>query len=169
MISAELISEVKKQVAIDWHGIHGIRHWARVLENGLYLAGINGANTEVVQHFALFHDSCRLGEGSDPDHGPRGALLARQLYSKGLVQLQAQELDLLVTACKYHTLSDCHDDVTVRTCFDADRLDLGRVGIYPDRWLLCTEEAKKVETIKWAFAQSKSPQLPRNILSLAAP
>ena len=40
--------------------------------------------------------------------------------------------------------------MTIETCWDADRLDLGRVGITPHPSHLCTEAAKRPETIKWA-------------------
>jgi uncharacterized protein len=39
-------------------------------------------------------------------------------------------------------------DLTVQTCWDADRLDLGRVGICPQSERLCTAAAKQL--IKWA-------------------
>jgi len=41
-------------------------------------------------------------------------------------------------------------DVTIQTCWDADRLDLGRVGITPERTKLCTRAAKRQEMIRWA-------------------
>lgn len=45
-------------------------------------------------------------------------------------------------------------DVTVQTCWDADRLDLGRVGTRPDRRYLCTIAAKEKATIDWAYERS---------------
>jgi uncharacterized protein len=45
-------------------------------------------------------------------------------------------------------------DVTVRTCWDADRLDLGRVGIRPDPHYLCTEAARDAEVLAWAYRRS---------------
>jgi uncharacterized protein len=36
------------------------------------------------------------------------------------------------------------NNITVQTCWDADRLDLGRVGIKPDPKRLFTEEGKKM-------------------------
>ena len=47
--------------------LHGLPHWERVRENGVTLAGAtDGADTEVVCLFALFHDSMRLNDGHDP-------------------------------------------------------------------------------------------------------
>ena len=36
------------------------------------------------------------------------------------------------------------DDVTIMTCRDADRLDIGRVDIQPDSKYLFTLEAKRI-------------------------
>jgi hypothetical protein len=37
-----------------------------------------------------------------------------------------------------------HPDVTIQTCWDADRLDLGRVGIRPDPARMGTEAGKRI-------------------------
>jgi len=42
----------------------------------------------------------------------------------------------------------------VQTCWDADRLDLGRVGKKPDPLRLCTAAARKPEIISAAYARS---------------
>ena len=64
------------------------------------------------------------------------------------------ELGLLVVACQGHSDGQTHEDVTVSTCWDADRLDLGRVGIRPDPRRLCTAAARDPALIQWAFARS---------------
>ena len=46
-------------------------------------------------------------------------------------------------------------DVTIQTCWNADRLDLGRVGIKPNPTYLGTAAARDQETIARAFARSK--------------
>jgi uncharacterized protein len=56
-------------------------------------------------------------------------------------------------------------DITVQTCFDADRLDLGRVGKIPDPRLLCTDAAKDPKTIDWANQRSVSGYVPDNYLA----
>lgn len=63
-------------------------------------------------------------------------------------------LELLVEACHGHTHGDFHDDVTVQTCWDSDRLDLGRVGIVPDPGRLGTAAARRPEVIAWAYRWS---------------
>lgn len=163
MIEKELIDSIRSQFSIDWFGIHGIHHWARVFENGMYLAEGTAANIEVVALFALFHDSCRLNEGSDPQHGARGSALARRLFEKSSV-LDQESLELLVEACSCHTSRIHHDDPTVAICCDADRLDLARVGNIPDPQLLNTAKAKDRRTINWAVERSTANYLPKNVL-----
>ena len=121
--------------------LHGLAHWERVRENGFALASAtSGADPEVVRLFALFHDSMRLNDGHDPDHGRRGSALARELA--GLLPLEPSQLERLAAACDGHADGFVSDDPTVGTCWDADRLDLPRVGIQPEARLLSTAAAR---------------------------
>ena len=144
-----IVDAILDAYALDWDGDHGVYHWARVLENGVRLAEETGANIEVVQLFALFHDSRRLRESGDCDHGQRGADFAAELRGK-LFDLSDTDFHLLYEACAGHSDEWDHYDITVQTCFDADRLDLGRVGTTPHPSGLCTEVAKRPDVIKWA-------------------
>ena len=71
MISQEMIHSILGRYALPWDGIHGVSHWARVLENGRRLSEITGARTHVVELFAVFHDSQRINEGIDDGHVQR--------------------------------------------------------------------------------------------------
>ena len=164
IVTADLMGAIKKQCAVNWQGIHGLSHLARVWENGMHLAEATGAHKQVVQLFAVFHDSRRLNEHWDPEHGPRGALLAESWRGR-YYDLGDEEFDLLYTACSLHTKARTHVDITVQTCFDADRLDLGRVGKIPDPRLLCTDAAKDPKTIDWANQRSVSGYVPDNYLA----
>jgi uncharacterized protein len=158
-ISNELIITIKKQFHLNWKGIHGISHWTRVCSNGMRLAEQTGAHIKVIQLFSVFHDSRRLNEGSDVLHGPRGAELAVALRGNHF-DLNDEEFALLHQACSLHTTTESHENITVQTCFDADRLDLGRVGIVPDPQYLCTDIAKAAETIEWAYERSVNGVIP---------
>ena len=120
-----------------------------MLENGLRLAGETGAVIEVVQLFAVLHDCRRRNEHTDPQHGPRAAALALSLQGD-VFDLSKEHLRLLHRACAGHTHERTHPDVTIQTCWDADRLDLGRVGMTPDPRYLSTPIARRPETIRWA-------------------
>ena len=88
--------------------------------------------------FALFHDSRRINEDSDPDHGLRGAELARNLRGSHLIHLNDAQFELLREACVHHTDGSTTTDPTIGCCWDADRLDLDRVGIEPEANYLST-------------------------------
>jgi uncharacterized protein len=154
-----ILQFVLEDYALPWSGPHGVAHWARVFENGLRLAEETGADVEVVRLFAVLHDSRRVDEGRDPDHGPRAAEFARTLRGR-LFDLPEPEFLLLHRACAGHTHERTHPDVTIQTCWDADRLDLGRVGITPHPRYLCTEEAKRPATILWADRRATSWLVP---------
>lgn len=153
MIDHNLVSIIRAQFALDWAGIHGAGHWARVRDNGLRLAELTGAKTKVVELFAFLHDSKRLNDGRDPDHGARAAAFAQSLAGSGF-ELESHDLQLLMDACRGHSDGLMTGDVTVLACWDADRLDLGRVGIRPDPKRLCTPAARDPEILKWAYSRS---------------
>jgi uncharacterized protein len=153
-VSKELIELVRKEFVLPWYGIHGIPHWVRVRDNGLRLAKVTHANADVVELFAFLHDSKRLSDGKDLEHGRRAAEFIRTL-GNSLVTLADQDFKCLVFACERHSDGLIEADVTIQTCWDADRLDLGRVGIKPDAHYLCTLAAQEQTMIEWAFLRSR--------------
>lgn len=159
MISRSLLSVIREQYRLSWQGTHGAVHWARVMENGLRLAEFTHAKVEVIELFSVFHDACRLNEHDDEFHGQRGADLAKRIRGKEF-ELSDGDFELLYEACALHTGGRVAGDVTVQTCWDADRLDLGRVGIRPSANYLCTEAAKRDEMIAWANERAEQGYIP---------
>ncbi len=149
-----VLKAAKDRFALDLRGIHGPAHWARVRENGLRLAKHNDADRQIVELFAFLHDCCRQDDGTDPGHGQRAADYAQSLRGH-LIDLSDADLDLLIEAIRDHELGRTRSDLTVMTCWDADRLDLGRVGQRPDPARLCTDTAKQKSTITWAYKRSR--------------
>jgi len=144
-----LVRLVAREFALPLTSIHGPAHWARVRNNGLKLASINGADTRVLELFALFHDSCRENDWEDWGHGSRGAdFLAYCYYEEKLIPIDEALVHQAMTACDQHTDGEMHWDETVATCWDADRLDLWRAGIVSDPDRLCTLAAKNQNLIK---------------------
>ena len=158
-----ILQAVLRDYSLPLGGDHGVAHWARVLGNGLKLAEVTGANVEVVSLFAVLHDSRRINEVTDPEHGPRAAEFAVELRGD-LFELDDHEFRLLYRACEGHTHERDHPDATIQTCWDSDRLDLGRVGIMPHPSRLCTEFAKRPETIKWADGRASFRVVPTFVL-----
>ena len=150
-----LLGHLRQQFQIDWWGHHGIAHWARVRANGLMLADQTGANRHVVELFSFFHDSRRFNEHVDDGHGARGAGLAHQLRGH-FFDATDEEMDLLQFACVHHSNGMTKVDVTVLTCWDADRLDLGRVGIPPKAKYLGTEAARSQSSMDKANRRAQA-------------
>jgi uncharacterized protein len=149
----ELLRNLRKQFRLDWHGIHGAAHWARVRLNGVTMAKANGAREDVVELFALLHDSQRHHDGHDRQHGARAADFVAGLNGD-CFHLDALGLDMLVHACRHHSDGMTEADLTIQTCWDADRLDLARVGIWPDPQRLCTTAAREPSFMELAIERS---------------
>jgi uncharacterized protein len=123
--------------------IHGPAHWHRVERNGVLLATRTGANSDLVRLFAMLHDSCRTNDGWDDGHGARAADHAATLRGK-FFTLSDEDFAALHYACTWHTDGLHHEDPTIGTCWDADRLDLGRVSIIPHPKFMSTAFGREI-------------------------
>ncbi|MBP6881656.1 MAG: hypothetical protein KBC35_03445 [Candidatus Pacebacteria bacterium] len=132
---------LKKHFVLDKDSLHGPTHWQKVEQIGLAIARKNGADQAVVSLFAWLHDACRKNEFIDEEHGERAAKLASQLRGP-LLSLPNDQFEKLHYAIKFHAHGMVCEDPTVGTCWDADRLDLGRVGTAPQAEYMSTEEGK---------------------------
>jgi len=154
IITPELMKFVKTNFYLSLDGYHGIAHWARVHRNGMTLVEYHPtASKKVIELFAFLHDSRRIDEGYDPDHGHNSSLLVHEINDRFLF-LSKEEADLLSFACKHHSDGHMDADITVQICWDADRLDLGRVGVVPLAERLCTETARNSKVIERAYQRS---------------
>ncbi len=156
VITSDLLAKIFGQYSLNPLGIHGIEHWLRVHANGLALADKIGGQAiiPVIEYFAVLHDCARFDDGTDARHGERAAELIQGYFSDD-IHLNTEEKSILVTAVKNHTWGFMDGNLTVQICWDADRLDLMRVGIRPDPERLCTKAAKSVEMIEWAIKRSR--------------
>ncbi len=160
-----LVRAVLPGYALEPHGLHGMAHWGRVFENGCQLADATGVSRDVVTLFAVFHDSRRLNDGHDPEHGMRGAALAASLRGT-LFELSDEDFERLHFACCWHTDQTHHDDPVIQCCWDADRLDLGRCFMVPDHRFLNTAAAKEKTLFDWAYGRGAMEVVPTCVASL---
>jgi len=159
VIDKGLIEAILDGYALPPMGYHGLPHWGRVLEFARRIAETTGANDKVLEMFAVFHDARRVNDKRDPGHGSRGAALAATLRPQ-YIDLTDDEFHLLTYACEHHTDGLTEADVTVQTCWDADRLDLWRCGFDPKPELLCTDAARDPSTLDWSRRLSLSEHVP---------
>ena len=149
IVTPALIEAIRRQYKLDWRGIHGQGHWERVRRVGLALAAKTGADVRVVELFAYLHDSCRLNDGRDPEHGRRAALFAATLRG-ACFDLEDAQFDLLCQAMAGHSDGGLDSRADVGTCWDADRFDLGRVSILPEPRFLSMAAAREEVFFHWA-------------------
>ncbi len=150
----------REQFALDPAGPHGESHWSSVSAVGRHIGEAEGADPEVIDLFALFHDLCRVGDGVDRGHGHRAAELAR--HCRGvLFDIDEDRFGTLWAALSGHDRREAdHRDVTVRVCWDAERLELPRFGITPQPSLLYTETARRPGTMAWAAERCRPTAVP---------
>ena len=121
---------------------------------GIHLAErVPGVDGLVLLLFAMIHDSQRRNDGHDPQHGARAARFAGAFADL----LEPAQLDVLVEACRDHAGGRVSSDPTIGVCFDADRLNLWRVGIAPSAAFLSTAVAREPRTIAWASGLQATP------------
>lgn len=148
------LAVVRPRFRLDLHhGCHGIAHWSRVWLHGRVLARHLDLSPALLAWFAYLHDSQRENEGTDREHGPRAADFAVRLRRGGVItELSAREFEWLCEAMRLHSDGRVEGEPALRACWDADRLDLGRVGIRPAARFLCTDHARDPRTIAAAVA-----------------
>lgn len=143
LVTQALVTAVLADYKLDVDGLHGPAHWARVRINGLALAERTpGADVELVELFALLHDAARVDEDRDRGHGERAAGLVRRLVVEERLMLSAARAEVLAEACAGHEHGRVSGDPTIGCCWDADRLELSRLGRRPVAKLLSTAAAK---------------------------
>ena len=157
VVKQDLIEYCCEVYQMDHGGFHGYAHWMRVLHNGRLLANAEGANIKVVELFCLLHDTQRQNEHMDPNHGYRAAKFSKTL--KGVwFDADDKEMELLEEALAYHSDGYTEGDITVQVCWDADRLDLGRISVKPIASRLCTHTAKAAHVLAAAYQRSVTVQ-----------
>src|SRR3954467_15258039 len=85
--------------------LHGLDHWFRVWKNAQLLTGKEPtADLEVVGMFALFHDSMRVNDAKDPEHGLRGYKLWERFHQMHDHEdfLDHRQREVFLEACVEH-------------------------------------------------------------------
>lgn len=126
--------------------IHGKEHWHRVEDVGLKVAHLmeslgKPVDRDVVRLFAVLHDSCRLDDGTDPDHGRRAAEYTKEIRGR-LFDLDDTRFEVLRKAIEGHADGYTSKNLTIGACWDSDRMDLRRLGIKPDPSLISLPEMR---------------------------
>lgn len=152
-----LAARVLGTYRLTLNGFHGPAHWLRVRSNGLALAAATpGADVQVVEVFALFHDGWRENEDRDPQHGERAAAQVTAFAAEGALPLTPGQVETLVAACAGHNHPQVSADPTIGCCWDGDRLDLSRLDRRPRADRLSTAAAldPALQARAWSSGQN---------------
>jgi uncharacterized protein len=139
-----VLKEAKKAFKLDpGRTLHGPEHWEQVERNAIELGeNTPGCDIEVARLFTILHDCKRENEANEKGHGRRAAAFARELHDRGKLVMAPERFSTLIFAIKHHNDGWVSTDPTTGVCWDADRLDLPRVGIAPVAVLLSTQYAR---------------------------
>lgn len=149
-----IVQSILSEYRLNLRGTHGVWHWLRVRSNGLALADATpDADCEVVELFALLHDSQRFDEYEDLEHGARAAVFVERLSAEGIITLGRARLKTLMKACAGHTIEARSKNPTIGCCYDADRLDLSRLGDAPDDRYMSTKASADPELRRLAWGR----------------
>lgn len=133
---------------------HSLEHANNVELLSLMLAKKTDADRDVIIWFAYLHDSLRTDDRQDNNHGPVAAMFVDIIRNTYLQYLNDTQIWQLKEACRLHTSTRRTGDITIDTCFDADRLDYWRFGTQPEPKRMATEWGAKyaVNHQEMAFA-----------------
>tara|TARA_Y100000813_G_scaffold172507_1_gene136218 strand:+ start:196 stop:666 length:471 start_codon:yes stop_codon:yes gene_type:complete len=124
---------------------HGPCHWDRVLKNGLLIAKEDpNIDKLIIILFSYIHDSKRIDEYKDAKHGERAAASIEELEKLKLINISNKQKEILHFAVKNHNLGYISKNPTIGACWDADRLELNRVGIFPSPEFFSTKDGLKI-------------------------
>jgi uncharacterized protein len=137
----DLLEKVVSELRLHPDTVHGPDHWKRVERNGLIICESEEIDPTVLRYFSILHDSQRFNDGYDVAHGPRAVEYAHKIKDD-YIELDDEQFEQLCFAMEYHTVGAESDEPVVHVCWDADRLDLGRVFIVPDPKRMLTDTAK---------------------------
>lgn len=99
---------------------------------------------DVILAFAYLHDSERKDNAEDIEHGKRASELIDRIRETELRALSDVQIAKLKQACELHTIEHRTGDLTIDICFDADRMDLLRVGIVPRAERMATKRGAEL-------------------------
>lgn len=124
--------------------IHGIPHLRRVAVTAGRIAASIGEDIESAVVAGFLHDCARSDDAGGTRHAHDSAILAKKLLSMYYPHLDAAHL---CDAISRHADGKTTKDLLIGCVWDADRLDLRRLGIEVDPDLLCTSIARRIVLI----------------------
>jgi uncharacterized protein len=147
-----LLPRVLEHFRLPADSLHGPQHWHCVARVGARVVERTpGADLQVLRAFALLHDVGRFSDSHDPEHGKRGRVIAEHFLPA--LSLDEGQAARLLEAIENHADGLTSPDPVIGACWDADRLDLGRVGTLARLQLMSTAAGRDAHLQRWAVMQ----------------
>jgi len=150
---------------------HGEKHWQAVASQGLKIAemcNLGQRGKAAAALFGLFHDSRRVNDGWDPDHGCMASdafWTWEEATSHGLPEVLVDDIRQSLV---FHDDGRTTKNLIIGLGWDADRSTLDRVGITPDfSYFSCVPAENFDAFIESAHAVSRTPPSWDEIYQLA--
>ncbi len=121
--------------------LHGISHLRRVAILSGRLANAVGEDVESAVVMGFLHDCARRNDKNDIDHARDSEVLARGLIERFYSHL---DVDRICEAIAGHADGEVTSDPFTGCLWDADRMELKRIGRTIDLDLLSTKVAKRL-------------------------
>jgi uncharacterized protein len=165
----DLLTSVQARATMMDSPIHGDSHWRGVALAGMRICDAHPqCDRRVVLAFAMLHDSQRLDDDYDPEHGARAAEEVKRSRALKRV-LSFEQIKKLEAACALHEKGKTTKDPTIGACWDADRANLWRVSINPNRrfFSVLTEPQRFTDIVQPMERDWRNPPSWNNLLKLA--
>ncbi len=106
---------------------HGMRHAVTTMDLAEKIGRVEGGDLFVIKAAALLHDIGRVNIFSDPSHGRRGAVLAREILDR--LDIHSDRALICLIIARHDDREDDPDaPIELRVVKDADRLELLRIA-----------------------------------------
>ena len=132
----------------DGLGLHGIPHLRRVASTAGRLAAAVGEDVEAAVIAGFLHDCARVHDGGGTRHAHDSADLAKEILATFYPHVDS---DRLCDGIAHHADGTVTDDPLIGSLWDADRLDLIRLGRETRPHLLSTGLARRVAALRMQF------------------
>jgi uncharacterized protein len=139
------IEEIVKPFMKNEEGIHGLAHSLRAAHFAKMIAKSEcpGSLDDTIIG-AFLHDIGRTDDSNDRTHASRSAEIAEELLKRHWPDLNHEKI---LFAIMRHGDGLISEDPIIGTIWDADRLDLSRLGIKINPELISTEKARQILTL----------------------
>lgn len=136
------VAQTCEQYCLCRHlAVHGVSHLMSVAATAARIAHATGEDVMSATVGGFLHDCARQNDGNGEGHARESAQMARSIIVKHFGEL---DVNRICSAIADHAAGKTTADGLAAAIWDADRLDLARLGIVVDPAYLSTALARRL-------------------------